>query len=123
MDAAVRRPLREALAGAAFGFALFDPSDRLHTANAWYEQAFGLEPGSRPTWEEIMRRCHATRRGVLIETSDIDGWLARVRTKYRQTPVRAFESDLADGRWAWVVETLQPDGWLSVAVSDVSTLK
>jgi diguanylate cyclase (GGDEF)-like protein len=60
---------------------------------------------------------------VLIETDDIDAWLARVRTKYRQAPVRAFQSDLVDGRWVWVIETLQPDGWLSIAVSDVSSLK
>ena len=114
---------QRALGDAAFGFALFDAEDRLCFANAWFEQAYQVSVADAPTWEAMMRNCHATRRGLLIDTDDIDSWIVQVRTKYRQAPVRAFQSDLADGRWVWVVETLQPDGGLSMAVSDVSPLK
>ena len=38
-------------------------------------------------------------------------------------PVRTFESDLADGRWMWVSETLQPDGWVLVLMADITPLK
>jgi diguanylate cyclase (GGDEF)-like protein len=115
--------VQAALAGAAFGFALFDPDDRLCVANAWFEQAFNTRAGKSTTWESMLRTCHMTGRGVLIETTDIDAWLAQVRTKYRRMPVRSFQSDLADGRWMWVTETLQSDGWLSLVCSDVSPLK
>lgn len=115
--------LRDALSSAAVGLAVFDADDRLRSANAWFEQAYEVSALVAPSWESIMRRCHASRRGLLIDTDDIDVWLAQVRTRYRQSPVRAFQSDLADGRWVWVVETLQRDGWLSMVVSDVSPLK
>jgi len=122
-DPQAQARLAGALAASGFGIALFDADDRLRLANPWFERAFAIEPGTRPTWEGMMRHCHATRRGLVIESPDIDAWLERVRTRYRSVPVRAFESDLADGRWVWVVETLQPDGWLSIVVSDVSPLK
>ncbi|HEX6364378.1 MAG TPA: diguanylate cyclase, partial [Albitalea sp.] len=118
-----RARLPAALAAAGFGFALFDPQDRLRLANPWFEQAYGVRASAAPTWEAMMRGCHASRRGLIIDTPDIDGWIARVRAKYRRTPVRTFESDLADGRWVWVTETLQPDGWLTMSVADVSPLK
>jgi diguanylate cyclase (GGDEF)-like protein len=123
MNGALAARLQDSLSVAGCGFALFDPDDRLRVANAWFEQAYGVSAAAAPDWETIMRACHASGRGVLIETEDIETWLARVRGKYRQVPVRAFESDLADGRWVWVTETLQPDGWLSMVVADVSPLK
>lgn len=123
MDTPLDAHVQDAMANASFGFALFDDSDRLRVANAWFEQAYGVTAAESPSWETMMRRCHASRRGVLIETEDIDGWIAHVRTRYRQVAVRAFQSDLADGRWVWVTETLRPDGWLSMMVTDVSPLK
>lgn len=108
---------------AGAGIALFDPQDRLRYANVWFREAYGVDPMLSPTWEAMMRGCHALRRGVLIETDDIEGWLATVRRRYRRQPVRSFQSDLCDGRWVWVTENLQPDGWLLTVVVDVSPLK
>jgi diguanylate cyclase (GGDEF)-like protein len=119
--------LQRRLAGAAWhagaGIALFDAEDRLRHANAWFRQAYGVDPSLAPTWEDMMRGCHALRRGVLIDTDDIEAWLVRVRPRYRSMPVRSFESDLVDGRWVWVTESVQPDGWLLMLVADVSPLK
>jgi diguanylate cyclase (GGDEF)-like protein len=123
VDDSLQTRLQQTLASAAFGLALFDAGDRLRVANAWFEQAYGVSAAQAPSWESMMRGCHARRRGVLIDTDDIDAWLVRVRAKYRQSAVRSFESDLVDGRWVWVTETLQPDGWLSMMISDVSPLK
>jgi len=108
---------------AGAGVALFDPQDRLRFANAWYQQTFGADPVQTPTWDDIMRRCHRLRQGVLIETDDIEAWLAEVKQRYRGRPVRSFASDLVDGRWIWVTESLQPDGWLLTLLVDVSPLK
>jgi diguanylate cyclase (GGDEF)-like protein len=128
VDAAVDPDdLQTRLAGlvwhAGIGVALFDSEDRLRYANPWFREAYSVDPALGPSWEQMMRGCHALRRGVLIETEDIDTWLATVRARYRSRPVRSFESDLADGRWVWVTETLRPDGWLVMSVADVSPLK
>ena len=118
------RPLlAEFLDHSPVAIGLFDPQERLRHTNQAFRDAYAVEPGEHPTWETLMRRWHAQRRGLLIETDDIDAWLTRVRRTYRQVPQRTFESDLADGRWMWVSETLRPDGWLVVVTTDVTALK
>lgn len=123
MNHEIQQQLLASLQDSPAGFALFDANERLRYANAWFRQAYGLSPDDKPSWEQLMRDCHSRRCGVLIETDDIDAWIARVRMSYRRTPVRSFESDLVDGRWLWVTETLQPDGWLALTATDVSSLK
>ena len=102
---------------------LFDPQERLRYSNVGFRDAYAIAPGEHPTWEALMRRWHRDRCGLRIDTDDIDAWLARVRRTHRQVPQRTFESDLADGRWMWVSETLRPDGWLVLVTTDVTALK
>jgi diguanylate cyclase len=115
--------LAELLDHSPVAIGLFDPQERLRHTNQAFREAYAIEPGEHPTWEALMRRWHAQRRGLLIDTDDIDAWLARVRRTHRQVPQRTFESDLADGRWMWVSETLRPDGWLVLVTTDVTALK
>ncbi len=115
--------LARSWAVAGTGVALFDPEDRLRFANAWFADTYGVDPALAPTWEDMLRRCHVLRRGVLIEADDFDAWIAGVRRRYRRRAVRSFASDLCDGRWVWVTESLRPDGWLLMVVADVSGLK
>lgn len=105
------------------GIGLFDPQDQLRHANAYFRQAYALAPQDSPSWENMMRRCHRERRGLLIADPDIDAWLARVRLRRRQAPQRCFESDLVDGRWMRVTETLHADGWLLAVTTDITPLK
>jgi diguanylate cyclase (GGDEF)-like protein len=102
---------------------LWDPQERLCAANRSFLEAYEVTLDAPPTWEELMRRCHRERRGLLIETDDIDAWLVRVRQHYRRQPVRRFESDLVDGRWLSVTETLHADGWVLVVACDITPLK
>jgi diguanylate cyclase (GGDEF)-like protein len=71
----------------------------------------------------MMRRCHGLRQGLQIETDDLDGWLQRVRRTHRKLPHRRFESDLCDGRWMSVEETMLDNGWLLVLGADITALK
>lgn len=123
MNHEAHQQLLAALQDSPAGFALFDAEERLRYANTWFRQAFGLSPEAEPSWEQLMRDSHRRRCGVLIETDDIDAWIARVRITHRRMPLRIFESDLVDGRWLWVNESLRPDGWLAITVTDVSDLK
>ncbi len=108
---------------AATGIGLFDPEDRLRYANRYFREAYALAADSAPSWEDMMRHCHRERVGLLIETGDIEAWLARVRETRRRLPKRCFESDLADGRWMRVTETLHPGGWILAVTTDVTALK
>jgi diguanylate cyclase (GGDEF)-like protein len=122
-DPALRDTLLAALHASPVAYALFDPQERLRDANAAFLANFDARLDGAPTWEQLLRACHARRRGVAIATDDIDAWIAQVRRSHRRVPVREFESDLVDGRWMWVTETLQGDGWLLVLMSDVTPLK
>ena len=102
---------------------LFDPEERLCHANRSFRDLFCRGLDGTPTWEEIMRHAHRHRTGVLIDSDDIDAWLANVRRRYRQQPRREFESDFADGRWMRVSEENTPDGWQLLVCSDVTSLK
>ena len=105
------------------GIGLYDPQDRLRYANRHFREAYAIAEGDTPAWEDMMRRCHREHLGLLIESENIEDWLARVRLKRRQMPTRCFESDLVDGRWMRVTETLHADGWLLVSTTDVTALK
>ncbi|MFT3812796.1 MAG: diguanylate cyclase [Acidovorax sp.] len=103
--------------------ALFDDTDRLRYGNAAMRSAYGLGADESPRWEEFMRRCYATGVGALIETSDIDAWIASAQARRGKQPYRAFETDLCDGRWLWVTETVRADGWLLLVATDITALR
>lgn len=102
---------------------LFDPLERLRYANRSFLDALATTLDGAPSWEAIMRECHRRHLGLLIETDDIEAWLARVRRTFRKVPVRRFESDLVDGRWLSITETLRDDGWCLVVGTDVTPMK
>lgn len=104
-------------------YGLFDGQERLRDASPAFLACLDTRLEGQPSWESILRSCHRRRRGVLIDTDDIDAWIARVRRTFRQVPLRQFESDLVDGRWMWVVETLLDEGWLLIQMTDVTPLK
>ncbi|MCY7308194.1 MAG: diguanylate cyclase [Rhodoferax sp.] len=115
--------LLECLEQTHIAVALFDPQERMAYANRSFLRGYWDGLDGLPTWEDIMRRSHSRRRGLLIETNDIDSWIARVRSTYRQQPRRIFESDMADGSWMRVVEETRADGWQLIVATDVTSLK
>lgn len=80
-------------------------------ANASFRQVHWPDLPGTPSRETIMRRAHQHRQGVLIETADIDSWVAAVRRRDRRQPQRTSESDLNDVRWMRVTEETASDGW------------
>lgn len=103
--------------------ALYDDTDRLRHANAAFRLAFVVGAGENPLWAEHMRRSHARGEGPLIETDDIDAWLAAARARRGKQPFRAFEADLCDGRWLWITETVRLDGWMLLVATDITVLR
>ena len=115
--------LLECLERSHIALALFDPQERLAYANRSFLSAYWDGLDGMPTWDQIMRRSHQRKRGVRIDSDDIDSWLANVRLRYRQEAHRTFESDMADGRWMRVNEETREDGWQLTVSTDVTGLK
>ncbi|CAN5210133.1 sensor domain-containing diguanylate cyclase [soil metagenome] len=103
--------------------ALFDEQDVLRHANMAFCQAYCVSGDEAISWADIMRRNHARREGALIESQDIEAWLAGVRSRRGKLAHRAFEADLCDGRWIWISETVQPGGWMLLQGSDITALR
>jgi len=103
--------------------ALYDSEDRLRHANPSFRESFQLAAGDLPTWADIMRLNHRLRTGVVIRNNDFEGWLLSAQSRRGKLPYRAFEMDLYDGRWFWMTETVQQDGWMLCIASDVTELR
>ena len=102
---------------------IYDDREHLRFANAAFRDAYAITPGEVLDWSALMRRNYHARRGTIIATDDIDAWIASVRSRRGKLPRRAYESDLHDGRWIWVVETMLDDGWIVYSGMDVSDLR
>lgn len=103
--------------------AVYDGEDRLRFANTAFRKAWYIEVGEEPLWPDLMRRNFEARRGTVIGSDDFEAWLVSTRSRRGKTGFRAFETDLHDGRWLWMTETMQADGWMLCVASDVTSIK
>jgi len=102
---------------------MYDHDDRLQYANAAFRAVFAIEPGDTPTWAELMRRNTKAGCGTIIRSADFESWLISVQSRRGKLPFRAFEMDVVDGRWFWMTETVQRDGWMLCIASDITHMK
>lgn len=103
--------------------ALYDQDDRLRYANAAFRSTFALEPNETPLWADLMRRNTKAGRGTIIRAADFEMWLVSAQSRRGKLPFRAFETDVVDGRWFWMTETVQRDGWMLCIASDITDMK
>ncbi|WP_018899736.1 sensor domain-containing diguanylate cyclase [Rhizobium sp. 2MFCol3.1] len=103
--------------------ALYDQDDRLRYANPAFRTTFALDPEECPLWADLMRRNTRSGKGTIIRTSDFETWLVSAQSRRGKLPFRAFETDVVDGRWLWMTETVQKDGWMLCIASDITHLK
>lgn len=103
--------------------ALFDTDDRLRHANRAFREAFNLAGDAFPTWAELLRANYHDRKGLIITTQDFEAWLLSAQSRRGKLPFRGLELDLHDGRWIWMTETVQDDGWMLCVGSDITALR
>jgi len=103
--------------------AVYDETDRLRLANAAFRRAFHLAPDETPSWTELMRRNHAAFKGTAIRSADLEAWLTSTQSRRGKTPFRAYETDMVDGRWFWMTETVRPNGWMLCVASEITPLR
>jgi diguanylate cyclase (GGDEF)-like protein len=103
--------------------ALYDGEDRLRYANPAFRAAYHLDAAETPLWPDLMRRNHRARCGTVIRAPDFEAWLTSTQSRRGKTGFRAFETDLVDGRWLWMTEAVQQDGWMLCIASDITSLR
>lgn len=103
--------------------AVFDPEDRLRFANRAFRAAWFIEDGEELLWCELMRRNYYAHRGTIVTAADFEAWLHSTQARRGKSGFRAFETDLHDGRWLWMAETMQPNGWMLCVASDISSIR
>ncbi len=103
--------------------AVYDRDDRLRYANEAFREAWGVARGEQLLWSELMRRSWQEGRGTLIETDDFEAWLRMTAARRGKVPRRAFETDLHDGRWLWMTETMHSSGWMMSIATDMTSIR
>ena len=102
--------------------ALFDTSDTLCYANPAFRQAYHLADTAMPTWVQLMRDNYQQHTGTVIHTSDFDTWLGSALSRRGKQSYRILETDLHDGRWILMTETVNEAGWMLCTGVDISKL-
>jgi diguanylate cyclase (GGDEF)-like protein len=103
--------------------ALYDQDDVLRYANASFRSAYHLAPDEQLSWATIMRRNYKAGLGTVLKTTNFDEWLVSTQSRRGKTAFRAFETDLVDGRWLWMTETVRPNGWMLCIASNITQLR
>jgi len=102
--------------------ALFDSSDTLRYANPAFRRTYHLADNSYPTWVQLMRDNHANSTGTVIHTDNFDNWLSSALSRRGKQAYRMIETDLHDGRWQLMTETVDAAGWMLCIAVDISQL-
>ena len=112
----------EILEGSVALIGVYDQTETLRYTNAAFRNAYFIDPGETVDWQTLMRRNYEASRGTIINTHDIDAWISSVRSRRGKSRLRSYESDLHDGRFIWVTETMRGDGWIIYVGTDVTQL-
>jgi diguanylate cyclase (GGDEF)-like protein len=103
---------------------LYDEQDRLQYANATYREIFLDGQEGSFTLSEVLRYGFEHRTGTVIQCGDVEVFIADLYTRRRRVgPHQAFETDLMDGRWFFMNQTVLPNGWILTVGTDITTLK
>lgn len=103
--------------------AVYDEDDRLRLANNAFRSAFALDDEETPLWSELMRRNTLAGKGTIIRAGNFESWLVSAQSRRGKIPFRAFETDLADGRWLWMTETVEQNGWMLCVATDITHIR
>ncbi|HEY8906626.1 MAG TPA: GGDEF domain-containing protein [Rhodoferax sp.] len=103
--------------------AMFDDSDTVRYANRAYCGIFHMASITGLTWADLMRRSFELGVGAAIQTNDFEAWLASTRSRRGKLPFRVFETDLTDGRWLNVTETVDEQGWMLCVAFDITAMR
>lgn len=119
------QPLFGALDGPYVLVGVYDPADRLAFANSTFRAAFQLDEAAPDmTFADVILHGVLRQCGERIDGGNALEFIAETEARRRDRPgQRTFATDLVDGRWFWITETLLDTGWLVVIGMEISTLR
>ncbi|MFL9912716.1 GGDEF domain-containing protein [Paraburkholderia fungorum] len=105
--------------------ATYDPEDVLRYASVAFKRAFKLDAvEGTMTFADLIMRGARNGIGPIIDCEDTRVFIAETQRRRRGQPgQRFFTTDMVDGSWYWMTETLLDDGWLVLVGSEISPLK
>ena len=108
------------------GIIVFDGKDQIIFCNNMVTQMFGITDSRYlhgKTFNQMATHCYQTKTGLIINTDDLDAWLAYASNKRRSQKYRRFEIDLHDGRWFQISEQLVQDNCIVMIATDITDKK
>lgn len=102
---------------------LYDTHDVLRWANASFRATFLRDQSPPVAFADVLRQGFHGGYGVRIDSGDIEAFLVDILPRRGQQDFRALEVDTVCGRWLWMTETRQADGWMLCVGSDITALK
>lgn len=123
LDNALLPAFIQAIAQTPAVIALYDPQDHLVYGNPAFARHF-LRGLSGPLhFTDIIRHGARQRFGVKIDSGDVERFLADVMSRRRRVSYRAFQTDLVNGVWLWMTETVLDNGYFLTIGTEITPLK
>jgi diguanylate cyclase (GGDEF)-like protein/PAS domain S-box-containing protein len=108
------------------GILVFDGKDQIIFCNKVIAEMYGLKDCSSlygKTFNQMAAHCYHTHTGIIIDTDDLNLWLAYAKDKRRSQEYRRFEVDIHDGRWFLISEQLVHDDYIVMIATDITDKK
>lgn len=123
LDSALLPAFIQAIAQTPAVIALYDPQDNLVYGNEAFARHF-LRGLSGPLhFTDIIRHGARQGLGVKIDSGDVERFLADVISRRRRVSYRAFQTDLINGVWLWMTETVLNNGYFLTIGTEITPLK
>jgi len=115
----------DALALTKDAIGVFDENDVLIYDNHGVSGLFNLTPevAVGMTFNQLVKACYGTGKGINIESNNIDEWLRYAHTKRRQSSFRSFEVDTLEGKWFLITEQVVHNKYLYTYITDITDKK
>lgn len=107
------------------GVGLYNKDDKLVYCNDAMGALFGVtaKEALNKSFYQLCAGCFNNLKGVNIESTDLDAWLALALTKRRSCQFRTFETDTHEGKWFLVTEQVVHQDYLFVYITDITEKK
>lgn len=108
------------------GITVFDGDDKVIFCNDTAAQMFGYAISSDlygMNFNQIITHCYNTKAGLIIDTDDVENWLASANEKRRSKNHRRFEADFQDGSWYLISEQVVNNDYLVMISVDITDKK
>lgn len=108
------------------GVIVFDGEDNIIFCNNAAAKLYGFDNYSELenlTFRQAITHCYTTKKGLIVNTDDLDTWFKYAEKIRRSDTHRRFEIDLNDGGWHLVSEQIVDDNCIVVISIDITDKK